>query len=674
MAIKPSDLINFAWEENDTDALGSKRTGTMQSKFRDNLSKNNFAKVSLAIIRAASTIVDLSLNTHTLVRGLKRGGIGVANIPREGGLPDRYLCGEFLHEDGYVYIVLFSFSESKFYFVRTIDSPGSAIVSIDLDTKKAGSSYPFPVEYILATLWEIFYGETEFNGAWFEGVSAPLKKYVRTGKWDDFTPEKRSELFGLLTDNVYYRLKNVKGSAGDYALDYLLQTPGNGTVCYSFDNDFMDSLEIDTVLLGNFSLLRASGQSSTSMASEAALSVVESNEKWFTARRGKYTLNPDRVLSSEEQALIPHFDGHFTPNKDIARIAKILSVTPDIRDLEFCGPAGGGKSVGAKMLAYMLGVPYRVFTCSPGLDESDLFGHYTPSTSPTTTRNLSSATYQKCVDLEGDPMSVHNIARKILKFPPLGELKKDPRKSFQLLCGDREPSEVELSGIYLTNMYYQRVAEERERLLGELREKSEKSLVFVKSPIVKALENGDLVEVQEQNALSPGTLLGFNDLRDRNSNGYQLPNGEMLYRNPNAVMVMTSNVEYEGCRPMNSSVVSRTGLSVAFPALSAAEMAARAAAVTGYPDLYELNKMASFILEVKNAMITNAIDDGSDIGVRELINWCYVSMAIKNVYFACFDTVINKASYLEENREIFRTLLKNSSFMSKHLDYDEEEF
>lgn len=668
--MKIQDIIKFSVDVGTIDdGLGLKKVGTRPSKHAMALSTQPSGKVSISVVRAMSLLAvpentkDIFLpNTFTSC------AIGTAFVPNPNEVrPEIYIVGEFHDKDGFVYIVLFSDREKKLYFVRTVEQEQAMVEPVSVD----GSQHS-PTHYIIGTLFrDVLVDSDNECASLYNEIYPEMKVRAKNGSFDRSIDEM-TDLFGALTDNLYYRMKMRQADAS-CSLSYLLK-PEKATAFHGFDREFLDSLRIKNTTLGKFTFIKLASGDEQDPYGKSRETIQKENAAWFDSHRGKYTLDTSRVLSEDEKLLVPQFDSHFTPNKSIARIAKIIHATPDMRDLEFCGPAGGGKSVGAKMLAYMLGVPYRVFTCSPGLDESDLFGHYTPSTAPTSSRNLSSATYKKCADLEGDPMSLENIAIKILRFPPVNDIRSDPRTVYQIMTGREIGNNEKVTPRKVMDLYYQLAAEEYAKIVNEVKGKSEKSLVFVKSPIVKALENGDLVEVQEQNALSPGTLLGFNDLRDRHSSGYQLPNGEVLYRNPNAIIVMTSNVEYEGCRPMNSSVVSRSNLSIAFPALSSEEMAARAAAVTGFDDAENLHEMADFILDVKNIMAQNAINDASDIGVRELINWCYATQAIGSIYHACIDAVINKASYIDEYREMFRTRLDNSKFYTMSLAYDEEAF
>jgi len=84
----------------------------------------------------------------------------------------------------------------------------------------------------------------------------------------------------------------------------------------------------------------------------------------------------------------------------------------------------------------------------------------------------------------------------------------------------------------------------------------------VETDFVKALKHGYLVEVQEPSTIiQPGVLVGLNSLLEQEGS-ITLPTGEIIRRHPDTVVIVTTNVSYEGCRPMNRatrSVLKRCG-------------------------------------------------------------------------------------------------------------------
>mgnify|MGYP000305581774 CR=1 FL=1 len=56
-----------------------------------------------------------------------------------------------------------------------------------------------------------------------------------------------------------------------------------------------------------------------------------------------------------------------------------------------------------------------------------------------------------------------------------------------------------------------------------------------------------------------GVLVGLNSLLEQGGS-ITLPTGEVIHRHPDAVVVVTTNVSYEGCRGVNQSVLDRMNL------------------------------------------------------------------------------------------------------------------
>ena len=56
--------------------------------------------------------------------------------------------------------------------------------------------------------------------------------------------------------------------------------------------------------------------------------------------------------------------------------------------------------------------------------------------------------------------------------------------------------------------------------------------------------------------MQPGVLVGLNSMLEQ-SGSITLPTGEIINRHPDAVVVVTTNISYEGCRGLNQSVIDR---------------------------------------------------------------------------------------------------------------------
>lgn len=112
---------------------------------------------------------------------------------------------------------------------------------------------------------------------------------------------------------------------------------------------------------------------------------------------------------------------------------------------------------------------------------------------------------------------------------------------------------------------------------------------------MKALKQGYVIEIQEPSTIvQPGVLVGLNSLLEQ-SGSITLPTGEVIQRHPDAVVVVTTNTSYEGCRGMNQSVLDRMSLVRDVELPSPEVMAQRAMSVTGATDEYEVSKMVQVV-------------------------------------------------------------------------------
>ena len=128
-----------------------------------------------------------------------------------------------------------------------------------------------------------------------------------------------------------------------------------------------------------------------------------------------------------------------------------------------------------------------------------------------------------------------------------------------------------------------------------------------------------------------------------------MPTGEVIRRHPDAVVVVTTNVSYEGCRGMNQSIIDRMNLvrDVDLPAPEV--MVQRAMSVTGATDEYEVSEMVKVVDSMAKYCQSHGISDGN-VGMRSLIDWIMSSMVTENPYESALYTIISKATSDEADR------------------------
>ncbi len=157
------------------------------------------------------------------------------------------------------------------------------------------------------------------------------------------------------------------------------------------------------------------------------------------------------------------------------------------------------------------------------------------------------------------------------------------------------------------------------------------------------------MEIQEPaTIMQPGVLVGLNSLEQGGS--ITLPTGEVIKRHPDAVVIVTTNISYEGCRGINQSVLDRMNLIQDIELPSAEIMAQRAMSVTGCDDDHLVSKMVQVVSDMSDYCRKNGIQDGST-GMRGLIDWIISSEITGDPYTSALYTLISKASADEDDRQ-----------------------
>lgn len=151
--------------------------------------------------------------------------------------------------------------------------------------------------------------------------------------------------------------------------------------------------------------------------------------------------------------------------------------------------------------------------------------------------------------------------KKLMHLPDLDDMDYDAAGVYKALTGTEKESATsqECMAIVLD-----KVTEKVKALSKRSQPTSEKgqSFSYIETDFIKALKNGYVVEIQEPTTImQPGVLVGLNSLLEQEGS-ITLPTGEIIQRHPDAVVVVTTNVSYEGCRGMNRatrSVLKRCG-------------------------------------------------------------------------------------------------------------------
>lgn len=122
------------------------------------------------------------------------------------------------------------------------------------------------------------------------------------------------------------------------------------------------------------------------------------------------------ALLPEEEATIPILPSWYIIPPEIKQICEHAQKTTGshaMRNFLLRGPAGTGKSEGAKAIAAAMHLPYRFLTCSAGTEIFDLIGQIMPAMNPKPKENnhWERPTF---MDIQMDPASVHYPGRHFL--------------------------------------------------------------------------------------------------------------------------------------------------------------------------------------------------------------------------------------------------------------------
>ena len=419
---------------------------------------------------------------------------------------------------------------------------------------------------------------------------------------------KATESMAILCDNAYRRIKDDTCPAH---INITVDKSGNLMRVSQGQLD-SGSFVPTSVTAGEFTIFAKTGPAVIKKAGV----VVE-----HTDFVGKYPLTPGRTLSALEQSLIPKLPEWYIIPPEVVDICKHAQKTTgrpmQMRNFLLRGPAGTGKTMGAKAIAAGLGLPYMKYTCSANTEIFDFTGMIFPETDAVSTGSPELDREREILKSMGG-ISYANVA-KLMRFPDLDDMDYDPAGVYQALTGVENLAATVQDCM---SVVLEKVTEKVQALSkrAETRQSSGQNYTYVETDFVKALKHGYLVEVQEPSTIiQPGVLVGLNSLLEQEGS-ITLPTGEIIRRHPDTVVIVTTNVSYEGCRQMNQSVVDRMSLVKDINLPEPEVMVQRAMAVTGCADEYLVSQMVQVVNDMADYCRKNSITDGT-CGMRSLIDW-----------------------------------------------------
>lgn len=244
------------------------------------------------------------------------------------------------------------------------------------------------------------------------------------------------------------------------------------------------------------------------------------------------------------------------------------------------GDAGSGKTELAKALSYQLQLPYTKVTCFADMDKSDVFGALLPVTENSEEDGeLLEAIYQT-ESLQG----VLDLIARHFSLTPAAAKEKLARLVERIETTAENPVQYR----------------------------------FYPSEILRALEKGYLLEIQEPTVIRDASVMvALNSALEANGM-LNTPTG-LVRRHPDSVVVITTNRNYQGTRPLNESLRDRMQHAEKMDLPPLEVMVRRGAAKTGFDQEEPLTIMGKAIRLLEETAKANAIKGVA--GMRSYFYW-----------------------------------------------------
>lgn len=341
----------------------------------------------------------------------------------------------------------------------------------------------------------------------------------------------------------------------------------------------------------------------------------------------EYEVTAGRVFSKLEKLMIWQKPASHQTGEVELRVASEIKANwkdPELKIFNVLleGDAGSGKTELAKALSYQLQLPYTKVTCFADMDKSDVFGALLPVTEDREVDgDLLDAIYQTD-SLQG----VLTLIEQHFSLPP--QAAKEKLAQLVSRIENTSPTPV--------------------------------SYRFYPSEILRALEKGYLLEIQEPTVIRDASVMvALNSALEANGM-LNTPTG-LVRRHPDCVVVITTNRNYQGTRPLNESLRDRMQHAEKMDLPPLEVMVSRGKAKTGFTVEEPLTLMAKIIRLLEETAKANAIKGVA--GMRSYFYWVNSLKQGQDPLKTLYPKVLYKLTTEPVELKILEDALATSSFL-----------
>lgn len=314
-----------------------------------------------------------------------------------GSQSNNFTIAEYPSRTGQLHVVIYNRITGKFIagkFEQPLDLETQSEAYQFTETGNSGSALYF-------ALMPTFLGDEEFSEKYQE-----LKEQRERGYPD---MDEAAQTAAILCDNVYRRIRYGDTlPSGNIKNDI----PAKGLIQRLTPLNIQKGVFAPTdVIQGTFQVLK-SGVS----YKRSHTAILQSD---FVS---KYILSESRTLTPQEELTVPILEDWYIIPKEIQRICEHAKLTTStnqpMRNFLLRGPAGTGKTEGAKAIAAGMHLPYRCITCSANTEIFDLLGQILP-------------------DVDGKMASIQT------ELPSFQDIMLDPATAYEKLTGTYDETVTE---------------------------------------------------------------------------------------------------------------------------------------------------------------------------------------------------------------------------------------